>query len=293
MPRCAPECRALPCPHLPAYNARQIRARTPMNDTRTDGARPQRRPGRGAGWTPGKRSLTHFNRDVTTVQRWERREGMPVHRHVHDKQGSVYAFRSELDAWWDGRRGKLPDSSDSAPEPLSSPPPVHLPPVSPKVPPEPETAAEPAPASGAPLHTPDQATLGAWPQPLRLAAARLRGLSDSATRPAEIWRNPLANATFTRLTDWPGIEQAAEISRDGRWVSFLADHDGHTDVWLTEIGSGSYRNLTRGDRIELVNPCDPHLRLLGRRLARHRMDAQLRWISLRRYQADGGPDCGR
>ena len=75
-----------------------------------------------------------------------------------------------------------------------------------------------------------------------------------------MWRNPLANATFTRLTDWPGIEQAAEISRDGRWASFLADHDGHMDAWLTQIGSGSYRNLTRGDRIELVNPS---IRTLG------------------------------
>ena len=108
----------------------------------------------------------------------------------------------------------------------------------------------------------------------------------------ETWRNPLANATFTRLTDWPGIEQAAEISRDGRWASFLADHDGHMDAWLTQIGSGSYRNLTRGDRIELVNPSDPYTRLLGRRLTRHRMDAQLRWIARRRYQADGHPDRG-
>ena len=78
--------------------------------------------------------------------------------------------------------------------------------------------------------------------------------------PAEdMWRNPLAHATFTRLTDWPGIEQAAEISPDGRWVSFLADHDGHMDAWLTQIGSGSYRNLTRGN-LELVNPS---IRTLG------------------------------
>jgi Tol biopolymer transport system component len=76
----------------------------------------------------------------------------------------------------------------------------------------------------------------------------------------ETWRNPLANASVTRLTDWPGIERAAEISRDGRWASFLADHDGHMDAWLTQIGSGSYRNLTRGDRIELVNPS---IRTLG------------------------------
>lgn len=49
----------------------------------------------------------YLKRGVSTVQRWERREGMPVHRHVHDKQGSVYAFRSELDAWWESRRARL------------------------------------------------------------------------------------------------------------------------------------------------------------------------------------------
>lgn len=30
-----------------------------------------------------------------------------MHRHVHEKLGSVYAFRSELDAWWRGRGGRL------------------------------------------------------------------------------------------------------------------------------------------------------------------------------------------
>jgi TolB-like protein/Flp pilus assembly protein TadD len=42
---------------------------------------------------------TYLKRDISTVQRWERREGMPVHRHLHDQRGSVYAFRSELDRW--------------------------------------------------------------------------------------------------------------------------------------------------------------------------------------------------
>lgn len=42
---------------------------------------------------------TYLQRDVSTVQRWEKREGMPVYRHQHDRLGSVYAFRSELDAW--------------------------------------------------------------------------------------------------------------------------------------------------------------------------------------------------
>ena len=51
-----------------------------------------------------KEIATYLNRDVTTVQRWEKREGMPVHRHVHDKRGSVYALTEELDAWMQSRR---------------------------------------------------------------------------------------------------------------------------------------------------------------------------------------------
>ena len=35
---------------------------------------------------------SYLKRDISTVQRWERREGMPVHRHLHDHRGSVYAF---------------------------------------------------------------------------------------------------------------------------------------------------------------------------------------------------------
>ena len=50
-----------------------------------------------------KEIASYLKRDVTTVQRWEKREGMPVHRHVHDRIGSVYASREELDAWMRGR----------------------------------------------------------------------------------------------------------------------------------------------------------------------------------------------
>src|SRR5437868_8316131 len=50
-----------------------------------------------------KEIAAYLKRDVTTVQRWEKREGMPVHRHVHGRLGSVYAFRAELDAWSSSR----------------------------------------------------------------------------------------------------------------------------------------------------------------------------------------------
>lgn len=41
----------------------------------------------------------YLDREVRTVQGWEKNEGLPVHRHQHARQGTVYAFKSELDAW--------------------------------------------------------------------------------------------------------------------------------------------------------------------------------------------------
>jgi serine/threonine-protein kinase len=46
-----------------------------------------------------KEIAAHLNRDISTVQRWEKKEGLPIHRLPHDKVGSVFAFKSELDAW--------------------------------------------------------------------------------------------------------------------------------------------------------------------------------------------------
>src|SRR5277367_6708001 len=59
-----------------------------------------------------KEIAAYLNRDVTTVQRWEKRETMPVHRHVHDKRGSVYALAPELDAWLESRRQHLGEEQD-------------------------------------------------------------------------------------------------------------------------------------------------------------------------------------
>jgi Tol biopolymer transport system component len=62
-------------------------------------------------------------------------------------------------------------------------------------------------------------------------------------RPVVIER-PLANATFSRVTNWEGTEENAEISPDGRYVAFLADRLGQLDVWVTQLGTGSFDNLT-------------------------------------------------
>src|SRR6188768_2512106 len=55
----------------------------------------------------------YLNRSVRTVTRWEREESLPVHRHLHSKSGSVYAYKAELDDWWK-KRGASVDTSDSA-----------------------------------------------------------------------------------------------------------------------------------------------------------------------------------
>jgi Tol biopolymer transport system component len=46
-----------------------------------------------------KEIAAYLGRGVTTVQRWEQEEGLPVHRLPHAKKGSVFAFKHELDGW--------------------------------------------------------------------------------------------------------------------------------------------------------------------------------------------------
>ena len=46
-----------------------------------------------------KEVAAYLGRDITTVRRWEKREGLPVHRLHHSRLGSVYAYTAELDAW--------------------------------------------------------------------------------------------------------------------------------------------------------------------------------------------------
>jgi TolB-like protein/Tfp pilus assembly protein PilF len=51
-----------------------------------------------------KEIASYLRRDVRTVQRWEKKEGLPVHRHLHDKLGSIYAYRHELTEWFTTRQ---------------------------------------------------------------------------------------------------------------------------------------------------------------------------------------------
>jgi Tol biopolymer transport system component len=185
-----------------------------------------------------KEIAAYLNRDVTTVQRWEKREGMPVHRHVHDRMGSVYASRADLDAWARGRnlRTGAQENRNNAP-----------------------SANLPATLSRSGIST----SLTRWRFVLPMVAA-VAALSIGASLWLQMrhyfWRNPIADARFQTVTDFDGVEQAATVSRDGHFVAFLSDRDGQMDVWVTQVGSGQFHNLTLGSAPELVNPS---IRTLG------------------------------
>jgi tetratricopeptide (TPR) repeat protein len=46
-----------------------------------------------------KEIASYLRREIRTVQLWEKREGLPIHRHFHKQAGSVFALRSELERW--------------------------------------------------------------------------------------------------------------------------------------------------------------------------------------------------
>jgi TolB-like protein/Tfp pilus assembly protein PilF len=72
-----------------------------------------------------KEIAAYLGRDVTTVQRWEKCEGMPVHRHVHDKRSSVYALTSELEVWRESRKPRVDENSlPAAPDQPATPAPL-------------------------------------------------------------------------------------------------------------------------------------------------------------------------
>ncbi len=60
-----------------------------------------------------KEIAAYLQRDVSTVRRWEKYEGLPVRRHEHRTRSSVYAVPAELDAW---RTARQPEP-EAAPAP--------------------------------------------------------------------------------------------------------------------------------------------------------------------------------
>jgi serine/threonine protein kinase/Tol biopolymer transport system component len=107
-----------------------------------------------------------------------------------------------------------------------------------------EALSDPAPA-------PAPAARRGLSVPAAVAAASILGASVVSAvwildrRPA-IASNPLENALFARFTHREGTERSAAVSPDGRFVAFRSDQDGPLDVWLGQVGTGVFTNLTKG-----------------------------------------------
>ena len=167
-----------------------------------------------------KAIAAYLKRDVSTVQRWEKSEGMPVHRHLHAKRGSVYGSRAELDAWWASRA-------------------LHL---------EGQPTAPAAEARDVAVVARPKRRW--WFLAALLVIVAIVSLM-SIREPAAV--DPLSGARYSLLTEFEGAEHAGALSRDGKFAAFLSDRDGRTDVWVTQVGTGEFHNLTKGRAQELLN----------------------------------------
>ena len=59
-----------------------------------------------------KEIAAYLKKEVRTVQRWEKNLGLPVRRLAHGKQGTVFAYKSDLDAWWLESQTRIEDEEE-------------------------------------------------------------------------------------------------------------------------------------------------------------------------------------
>jgi TolB-like protein/Flp pilus assembly protein TadD len=185
-----------------------------------------------------KAIAAYLKRDVTTVQRWERREGMPVHRHVHDKRGSVYALSSELDAWRQGRVALL--SSEKEPDTQSAQDTLGPPP-----------AAEPVVGNAAPTRTRRKHLLPVLGAIALLALSAVSYVLYKA-RTAEPARPKIASLAVLPLRNLSG-DPAQEYLADGMTEALIgrlaAIHDlrviSHTSVMRYKNPQASVTEIAR------------------------------------------------
>ena len=79
-----------------------------------------------------------------------------------------------------------------------------------------------------------------WVAVVALATALVAMQARRSPTPFE---NPLADARVSLFTPWDGTEGLAEISPDGKFVIFVADHERRFDLWRSQVGTGVFVNL--------------------------------------------------
>jgi len=80
-------------------------------------------------------------------------------------------------------------------------------------------------------------------------------LAVAAAIPFGLWlykrRNPSARSdrpptVLTALVTWPSEESKSRISPDNKWISFISDRDGHSNIWLRSLDGTEPVQITKG-----------------------------------------------
>jgi Tol biopolymer transport system component len=171
---------------------------------------------------------TYLKRDVTTVRRWEKREGLPVHRHPHERRDSVYAYPTEIDDWWERRRNSIVQNGTAN-----------------------GGSTEEAQVSGADALAPGVSSSAwaarwAWPLAATFFATTIALGALLLTRP-EI---PVAEAVARQFSIFPPAGtsfRSVIVSPDGRHLAFTATSNdvprGKTTLWVRSFDSPEARAL--------------------------------------------------
>lgn len=151
-----------------------------------------------------KEIAAYLKRDPRTLQRWEKKEGLPVHRHVHESQVSIYAYTAELDAWLASRS------------------------VSPSAAPT-QTLAPPPPRSR---------------RTAMLLAAGCVVLMSAVIAVEERPGTPLPPTprAFRQVWSADEVDYTTTVSPDGRYCSFTEPPTGN--LWVRDVIAGKNRRIT-------------------------------------------------
>lgn len=162
------------------------------------------RPDRRSRLDSWKEIAAYFARGVTTVQRWEREEGLPVHRLTHDTGSSIYAFEDELAEWHAARSRRLAVAAG-----------------------EPDSEAPVLPSS-------------TWRNFRVLGAIGAITTASFAT----IWMLPRTAApyapqpTIVPVAATPSVEAEPDLSRDGTRIVYVRRGSGPRHVVVHDLRTG-------------------------------------------------------